>query len=85
MLDYVATRKQRRIKENLEHKGVIMKIDIGMIEQMSYEYPGVHLIHLKDGRIIGISEECVCLYKNLEEFYDCGTHDIPTISLLKGD
>jgi len=60
-----------------------MKIDQGMIKEITYEYPNLHLIHLKDGRIIGIDNDFICLYKDFDEFYDCGTNDIPTISLSK--
>ena len=58
-----------------------MNIDTGIIKEMTYEYPDVHLIHLKDGRIIGINKEFICLYKNIHEFYDCGINNIPTILL----
>jgi len=57
----------------------------GNIVEITFEYPDVHLIHLKDGRIIGINSEYVCLYKDFDEFYDCGTHDIPTINLNQGE
>lgn len=60
-----------------------MKIEQGMISEITYEYPDVHVIHLKDGRIIGINSESICLYKDFDEFYNCGTNDIPTISLSK--
>ena len=53
----------------------------GMIDEITYEYPGVHLIHLKDGRIIGINDEFICLYKDMDQFYDPGNEDIPTIYL----
>ena len=58
-----------------------MNIDTGIIKEITYEYPDVHLIHLKDGRIIGINEECICLYKDFDQFYECGIDDIPTILL----
>jgi len=57
-----------------------MKIDQGMIQEINYEYPGIHLIHLKDGRIIGINDDFICLYKDMDQFY-FSTEEIPTINL----
>lgn len=31
----------------------------------------VDLITLNDGQVIGISDDCICLYPNEQEFYDC--------------
>lgn len=43
----------------------------------------VDIIQLKDGRILGISEECVVLYPSMDAFYDGvdGVFDFPAISL----
>jgi hypothetical protein len=57
-----------------------MKIDQGNIIEITFEYPDVHLIHLKDGRIIGINDEFICLYKDMDQFY-FSTENIPTINL----
>jgi len=60
-----------------------MQINQGIIKELTYEYPNIHLIHLNDGRVIGINSECICLYKDMDDFYECGTNEIPTINLLK--
>ena len=31
----------------------------------------VDLIHLEDGKVIGINDECLVVYKTLDEFYEC--------------
>jgi hypothetical protein len=53
----------------------------GFIEKIEFEYPDVHLIHLTDGRVVGISKDCIVLYENIDAFYDCATNDLPTIHL----
>jgi len=63
-------------KENLK-----MIINKGIIKQITYEYPDIHLIELKDGRLIGINSEYVCLYKDFDQFFNNGINDIPTINL----
>jgi hypothetical protein len=56
------------------------------IEKITSEDTGggciVDFVHLKDGRILGITAESVCLYNNLDEVWECSSEDIPTISLL---
>jgi len=41
-------------------------LNIDKIEQV---YPDVDLIHLDDGKCIGISTDCICIYENEEAFY----------------
>jgi len=31
----------------------------------------VDFVQLKDGRILGINDECVVLYESIEAFYEC--------------
>lgn len=31
----------------------------------------VDLIYLDDGKVIGINDECLVVYKSLDEFYEC--------------
>ena len=45
----------------------------------------VDLIHLHDGRVVGISGEYIVLYKNLADFEDSETTDRPTIYLTEGE
>jgi hypothetical protein len=37
---------------------------------------------LNDGRIVGINEECIVLYKSLEDFHNCETRNRPNIDLI---
>jgi hypothetical protein len=30
----------------------------------------VDFLHLHDGRVVGINDECICLYENMDRFYD---------------
>lgn len=53
----------------------------GMIEKIEFEYPDVQLVFLKNGEVLGISSDCVCLYPNVEAFYECASNEIPTITL----
>jgi len=57
----------------------------GIIEKVEFEYPDLHLVHLKDGQVIGINSECVVLYSSIDDVWegDCHT-DRPTIQLHKG-
>ena len=53
------------------------------IKEVTTEHTGgecmVDLIHLKDGRILGINDECCVLYNNLEEFGGGGPDEKPSI------
>lgn len=53
----------------------------GFIDHIEFQYPSLHLLHLKDGRILGINKECVVLYASEDSFYECATNDLPTIQL----
>lgn len=43
----------------------------------------VDLVYLRDGRILGINDECVVLYNNLADFEDAETTERPTIDLYQ--
>lgn len=55
----------------------------GMIDRIEFEYPDIHLIHLKDGRVVGINKECIVLYESIDAFWECATNDLPIINLQK--
>lgn len=42
----------------------------------------VTLVHLPDGRVIGINDECVALYPSREAFDDVENVDHPMIALV---
>ena len=41
----------------------------------------VDFVILKDGRVLGINDECVCLYKSMEDFWDATSENKPCIEL----
>ena len=43
----------------------------------------VDFIILKDGRCIGLNDECVALYDSYEQFYDGPYEDVQIIDLLE--
>jgi hypothetical protein len=52
----------------------------------TYESGGncsVDFIHLKDGRVLGVSGDCVVLYDNMEDFHSFDTKDRQSINLAK--
>lgn len=52
------------------------------IDKLTFENVGggsmVDFIHLKDGRIIGLNDECAVLYNNMQEFWECGSEAKPS-------
>jgi hypothetical protein len=57
--------------------------ELGFISKIEEVFPALHLIHLKDGRVVGINSECIVLYANEEAFYECATNELPMINLLE--
>ena len=57
--------------------------DLGFISKIEEVFPALHLIHLKDGRVVGINSECIVLYQSEEAFYECDTNELPMINLLE--
>jgi hypothetical protein len=55
--------------------------DMLNITAIGSEYPDVDLLTLKDGRVIGISSDCVVLYANMDAYYACEDNDNPSITL----
>lgn len=51
------------------------------VKSIGSEYPDVDLLTLADGRVIGISSDCIVLYKDMESFYACDHSDNPSITL----
>lgn len=54
------------------------------IERVNTEDTGggsmVDFVILKDGRCIGISDECLVIYPSYDLFYECNTSDLPAIT-----
>ena len=53
-----------------------------IIDKIEQEYPDLTLVHLKDGRVIGINAECVVLYSDIDDVFEGGLKDRPTINLM---
>jgi hypothetical protein len=51
------------------------------ITAITSEYPDVDLLTIADGRVIGISSDCVVLYANMDDFYNFDGKAKPTINL----
>jgi len=43
----------------------------------------VDLVHLPDGRVLGVNDECVVLYASIDDFLSGGASHAPTIDLLE--
>ena len=56
---------------------------MSFITKIEKEYPDFTLLHLEDGRVIGITQECVVLYENIDDVYEGETKDRPTLNLYK--
>ena len=44
----------------------------------------VDLITLKDGRVVGISYECIVVYKDMDDFYNFTDNHVDLITLKDG-
>lgn len=55
------------------------------IDKLTFENVGggsmVDFIHLKDGRIIGLNDECAVLYGSMDEFWECGSDAKPSFDI----
>jgi hypothetical protein len=56
---------------------------MSFITKVEMEFPDLHVIWLVDGRVIGVNEECIVLYENIDDLFEGGTKDRPTINLYK--
>ena len=55
------------------------------IKKIDHEYPDFYLLHLQDGRVIGITSDCIVVYENQDDVFENGGEDRPTINLYKGN
>lgn len=55
------------------------------IEQLSSENTGggcwVDFVHLANGQVIGVNDECAVLYESIEDFWECSTKDRPSFEI----
>ena len=56
---------------------------MSFITKIEQEYPDFYILHLEDGRVIGITSECIVVYENIDDVFEGGLKDRPTINLIK--
>ena len=56
---------------------------MSFIKKIEQEYPDFYLLHLEDGRVIGITSDCIVLYKNADDVFESDGDYRPMISLIK--
>ena len=56
---------------------------MSFITKIEQEYPDFYVLHMEDGRVIGITSECIVVYENIDDVFEGGLKDRPTINLLK--
>ena len=56
---------------------------MSFITKIEQEYPDFYILHMEDGRVIGITSECIVVYENIDDVFEGGLKDRPTISLIK--
>lgn len=56
---------------------------MSFITKIEQEYPDFYVLHMEDGRVIGITSDCIVVYENIDDVYEGGLKDRPTISLIK--
>jgi hypothetical protein len=54
------------------------------IVKIEKEFQDLTLLHLKDGRVIGINAECIVVYENEDDLWEGETKTRPTIQLMEG-
>ena len=56
---------------------------MSFITKIEQEYPDFYVLHMEDGRVIGITSECIVVYENIDDVFEGGLRDRPTINLIK--
>ena len=56
---------------------------MSFITKIEQEYPDFYILHMEDGRVIGITTDCIVVYENIDDVFEGGLKDRPTISLIK--
>ena len=53
------------------------------ITKIQREFPDLTLLHLEDGRVIGIDSESVVVYKDINDVFEGETMDRPSLTLYR--
>lgn len=56
---------------------------MSFITKIEQEYPDFYILHMEDERVIGITSDCIVVYENIDDVFEGGLKDRPTISLIK--
>lgn len=56
---------------------------MSFITKIEQEYPDFYILHMEDGRVIGITSDCIVVYENIDDVFEGGLKDRPTINLIK--
>jgi len=56
---------------------------MSFVTKIQREFPDLTLLYLQDGRVIGVDNESIVIYENIEEVWDGKTKDRPTLTLYK--
>lgn len=54
---------------------------MSFITKIEQEYPDFYVIHLEDGRVIGVTSDCIVVYENIDDVWEGDTKDRPMINL----
>ena len=56
---------------------------MSFITKIEQEYPDFYILHMEDGRVIGVTTDCIVVYENIDDVFEGGLKDRPTINLIK--
>lgn len=56
---------------------------MSFVTKIEKEFPDLTLVHLNDGRVVGINSECIVVYASIDDVYEGETIDRPSITLNK--
>lgn len=56
---------------------------MSFITKIEQEYPDFYVLHMEDGRVIGITSDCIVVYENIDDVFEGGLKDRPTINLIR--
>ena len=58
---------------------------MSFVTKIQREFPDLTLLHLEDGRVIGVDSESVVVYKDINDVFEGVTMDRPSLTLYKGE
>ena len=56
---------------------------MSFVTKIEKEFPDLTLVHLNDGRVVGINSGCIVVYASIDDVYEGETMDRPSITLNK--